>query len=274
MRRRAWIMRIRDITSGVGRFLTVDAGPANPGNPTSWNRYGYTWGDPVNLNDADGRLPSNVESGSFGCVSTGYYVPAGAVDASNPCSPGSTPGGSGSWSSKTKLQQIAGIFHSLSGIVDDWDYAGSGFGLSFTNTATMQVATGLCLAQPEFCVAGAVDVTIYVAWPHLRQLAATLASRLRAQRDPAQVRSIPAEVAGTTDPDGDCEPPAPDQKGPEGLTYKWQQTSSNPNNKNPTPHWHFTKWNLNPSDCTWRYAGPGESATDPGPGYKLIPGMF
>jgi RHS repeat-associated protein len=44
-----------------GRFLTPDPGgirTADPKNPTSWNRYAYANGDPVNFNDP---------AGAFGC---------------------------------------------------------------------------------------------------------------------------------------------------------------------------------------------------------------
>jgi RHS repeat-associated protein len=47
---------------GGGRFLTADPGPTLRDNPTSWNRYAYAWGDPVNLVDPDGMLPITHES--------------------------------------------------------------------------------------------------------------------------------------------------------------------------------------------------------------------
>jgi len=40
--------------SGTGSFWGVDAGPANLGDPTTWNRYGYATGDPVNNWDPPG----------------------------------------------------------------------------------------------------------------------------------------------------------------------------------------------------------------------------
>jgi len=39
------------------RFLTPDPAPASPGNPLTLNRYAYCDGDPVNLDDPDGREP-------------------------------------------------------------------------------------------------------------------------------------------------------------------------------------------------------------------------
>ena len=42
---------------GLGRFWTVDPGgifTADPGDPTSWNRYAYVGGDPVNYHDPTG----------------------------------------------------------------------------------------------------------------------------------------------------------------------------------------------------------------------------
>ena len=44
----------------MGRFWSPDPGPANLGNPTSWNRYAYTTGDPVNLNDPTGLDPGGI----------------------------------------------------------------------------------------------------------------------------------------------------------------------------------------------------------------------
>jgi RHS repeat-associated protein len=39
---------------GMGRFATVDRGPAHTADPGSWNRYAYGGGDPVNHNDPSG----------------------------------------------------------------------------------------------------------------------------------------------------------------------------------------------------------------------------
>jgi RHS repeat-associated protein len=47
-----------------GRFQTPDPGglkTADPGNPTSWNRYSYANGDPVNFYDPKGRFVCNPE---------------------------------------------------------------------------------------------------------------------------------------------------------------------------------------------------------------------
>ena len=55
---------------GAGRFNSPDplgiAG-ANPKNPTSWNRYTYVHGDPVNFNDPTGRLSCTLDGVSIGC---------------------------------------------------------------------------------------------------------------------------------------------------------------------------------------------------------------
>jgi RHS repeat-associated protein len=47
----------RYYNGGLGRFWTVDPGgikTAHLGNPTSWNRYGYVNGDPINFGDPTG----------------------------------------------------------------------------------------------------------------------------------------------------------------------------------------------------------------------------
>jgi hypothetical protein len=52
----------------MGRFNTPDPGgiwTANARNPTTWNRYSYVYGDPVNLNDPSGEV------GNGGCGSDG-----------------------------------------------------------------------------------------------------------------------------------------------------------------------------------------------------------
>jgi RHS repeat-associated protein len=48
----------RYYNSGMGQFLTVDPGgikTAHSSNPTSWNRYAYVSGDPINFFDRHGR---------------------------------------------------------------------------------------------------------------------------------------------------------------------------------------------------------------------------
>jgi RHS repeat-associated protein len=52
-------------SSGDGRFLTPDpySGSAKTVDPSSWNRYAYTGGDPVNRTDASGRAYACTGSG-------------------------------------------------------------------------------------------------------------------------------------------------------------------------------------------------------------------
>jgi RHS repeat-associated protein len=49
---------------GFGRFATADPylGSARVTDPTSWNRYSYSYDDPVNWNDPTGLVPCNVEN--------------------------------------------------------------------------------------------------------------------------------------------------------------------------------------------------------------------
>lgn len=64
----------RYFSSQFGRFITPDPyGPsAHLGVPQSWNRYGYTLGDPVNGNDPSGLdLDLLDDNGSFGGVAYG-----------------------------------------------------------------------------------------------------------------------------------------------------------------------------------------------------------
>jgi len=59
--------------SGTGRFWSADPGgikTANAGNPTSWNRYAYVNGDPINRFDPTGRIDVAPGDGG-GCVDVG-----------------------------------------------------------------------------------------------------------------------------------------------------------------------------------------------------------
>jgi hypothetical protein len=62
----------------MGRFWTVDPGgvkAADPRNPTSWNRYAYTLGDPINMFDPTGTYPcgSQWASDSNGNIKVTVY---------------------------------------------------------------------------------------------------------------------------------------------------------------------------------------------------------
>jgi RHS repeat-associated protein len=118
--------------SAMGRFLTPDPlGPsAVPANPASWNRYSYTWSDPINFNDPDGMAPANVSfEGGWGCMPTGLMAPRGSVDASSSCPPGMTiQYNSGHGSTQTWQQQAADLFSDLDpNLIADWDYTGTPF---------------------------------------------------------------------------------------------------------------------------------------------------
>jgi RHS repeat-associated protein len=69
----------RFYASTYGRFNTPDpyAGSAGPGDPSSWNRYSYTKGDPVNRMDRSGLLASLT------CGSGGYEDDENGVE--EPC---------------------------------------------------------------------------------------------------------------------------------------------------------------------------------------------
>jgi RHS repeat-associated protein len=120
----------RYYSPGSGRFLTIDAADAEEGTPSSWNRFAYAWGDPVNLNDPDGLLPGSVEyegGGGFGCVSTPFLPGASTGDASNACPPGMTMSYSRGGSGTTSRTQLAfDLFSNIpQSVIGDWDYTGS-----------------------------------------------------------------------------------------------------------------------------------------------------
>ncbi len=65
----------RYYSAGYGRFLTVDrfGASARAGNPTSWNRYAYSLGDPINGDDPSGLCSSG--SGGDDYVGSCYCPP-------------------------------------------------------------------------------------------------------------------------------------------------------------------------------------------------------
>ncbi len=69
----------RYFASTYGRFNTADpyAGSAGAGDPSSWNRYSYTKGDPVNRMDRSGLVASLT------CGSGGYQSDEDGVE--QPC---------------------------------------------------------------------------------------------------------------------------------------------------------------------------------------------
>jgi hypothetical protein len=257
--------------------MTPDAAPsANLADPGSWNRYAYVGGDPVNRIDPNGQYWVDISFGGsyqVGAPSVGwwgcdYYCQAGIaavtywLDLYNQYS--------------TEASQLQDL--QSQGQIDAYsvNYATGNTTLSFSSAGTLDVAIPICIAQPELCVATGGVVTIVLLAPYVKDLISLIIERSRANRDPPQVKNLPGRIAGTSDSNGDCIPPDPSQKGPPGMTFKWQQqrSSAPAADPNAAPHWHWTQWNFNVLDCEWFYNGRGEGSDDPGPGYALIPGVF
>jgi len=74
----------RYYNAGMGRFWSVDPGPANLGNPASWNRYAYVSGDPVNFNGPRGAM-QNCPAGTQPAGSPPNMYCAGAIDITQLC---------------------------------------------------------------------------------------------------------------------------------------------------------------------------------------------
>jgi hypothetical protein len=108
----------------------------------------------------------------------------------------------------------------------------------------------------------AVLVTGYVTYEGVTALHQWFA--VRGHTDPAVVRALPNSKDGTRDSNGNCM-----QNAPPIPNYKWQAT----NYAERRIHWHWVRWNLNATTCTW-YITRGEGYSDPGPDYILIPGIF
>lgn len=77
----------RYYNSMAGRFLTPDPGgirTADPRNPTSWNRYAYVNGDPVNFSDRQGLM---AESAAIGKPVIPNFAPVPVPPNPNPDPP-------------------------------------------------------------------------------------------------------------------------------------------------------------------------------------------
>jgi RHS repeat-associated protein len=86
---------------GVGRFLTSDPyqASAGPGDPGSWNRYGYVQGDPLNFGDPNGLLrrycSQDGETEMWNCSDAGDTYGDGGGDEGQQSSDGQSGNGTG-----------------------------------------------------------------------------------------------------------------------------------------------------------------------------------
>jgi RHS repeat-associated protein len=87
----------RYYSSAFGRFNTPDplhstaSSPADPNNPTSWNRFGYVGGDPINNNDPSGESActtvdafDSIENSDVRLGCGGSRVPTAYMDGCQP----------------------------------------------------------------------------------------------------------------------------------------------------------------------------------------------
>jgi RHS repeat-associated protein len=113
-----------------GRFTTADQGPPVLKIPQSWNRYLYSWNDPVNLSDPDGMLPAAPP----GCMAYPFGVAGGSIDTSSNCPPGYAEvdgWGGGNWSSISLTGQVHNAVTLLEDIVGAVvSPAGRGYGIT------------------------------------------------------------------------------------------------------------------------------------------------
>ncbi|HEV8414572.1 MAG TPA: RHS repeat-associated core domain-containing protein [Bryobacteraceae bacterium] len=74
---------------GMGRFITPDSVPASSKDPTSWNRYSYVEGDPINYFDPRGRYQQ--APGTPGADDGGGPDPGNCEPSGVNCYPGEDP---------------------------------------------------------------------------------------------------------------------------------------------------------------------------------------
>jgi hypothetical protein len=172
----------RFYNSTFGRFMGPDPGGAgaSSSNPTSWNRYAYVLGDPVNGDDPTG-LGCNVSVSNFtafdiqcndpGNDDGGVYSPG-----SDPCGVGMEFGASVSAcvavgvgvSTGVPADSLAAQLNALEsgGLINGWQITPTG--VDFSLTAADVTAIEVCVLNPEICavLAGAA-ATVYVTYVYL-----------------------------------------------------------------------------------------------------------
>lgn len=239
----------RYYSSQFGRFMSPDTGPANLKNPQSFNRYTYAANDPVNFNDPDGRMAKMPDDG-FGGFGVTIDLGSGPLFLPYTIGPIVTPFDRAYDRAVATMYGLAG-----QGLVDDWNFVNGNvnqFALSF-NAQAAPLAVGICVAQPELCIAGGVIISIYVTARYLPALIDAIRSQITS-RDKAPVK-YDAYDAGRDD-DGNCKPPDPDKY------VKWRGNGDD--------HWHWITWNQRPTDCM-TFPDYESGPDDPGPKYREIP---
>jgi len=63
-------MNARYYLPEIGRFISADSIVPEPGNPQSYNRYSYSYNNPIQYTDSSGHMPTSSCDGYFeGCLS-------------------------------------------------------------------------------------------------------------------------------------------------------------------------------------------------------------
>jgi RHS repeat-associated protein len=133
--------RARYYNSNGGRFWSPDRNglrTADPRNPTSWNRYAYANGDPVNFNDPHGKVACTVEEDED-CPADpdpdptdqggGGYATSVLISYPSSCTQGEvlTSDGNCADPDAASLQQIAnGVYVPLSGLTQPSTWLAAG----------------------------------------------------------------------------------------------------------------------------------------------------
>jgi RHS repeat-associated protein len=248
--------------SGTGRFWSPDPSgvkAARPGKPTSWNRYAYVLGDPVNRFDPSGREDVADDgdwggwddSGGGGGDGGGGDVSVGGADVS--------VGDVGDGDDTDRDDSDCVPFLPCSGEATEDGGIGNPPGSEGTtpfptnaNQTLLQVGA---IPWPE------LGETAEEWWTALGDLVGSLGiiqglGRILhgpTSRDLAPVKMIP--YASPKNANGGCEPVDPK------LKVKWR--GSDPS------HWHWIQWYQNPTNCmNYPHFRTGP---DPGPEYTEIP---
>ncbi|HEX5430414.1 MAG TPA: RHS repeat-associated core domain-containing protein [Bryobacteraceae bacterium] len=165
---------------GSGRFMTPDRTMGNPADPSSWNLYAYTRGDPINRVDPSGLDSCSAYDAIINdCTDPASSDPTWCIfNPNDPACWGSPPTFSQPILTPQQPSFSSQVYDVLSPLIDggvvDWWSSDDDVNLTLHLAGVDDtVAIGFCAAQPEVCTIGgiaAAGYVIYVDWPQLQNV--------------------------------------------------------------------------------------------------------